>query len=106
MKEKDKAYIAALIDGEGYLNIDKQMRARLEITNRNADLMFWLTQRFGGSFHIVYRKARPEHPCFRWELTGKYLIDLLFDILGFLKIKRNRAAEMLEWWKRVKNGAE
>jgi len=84
------------VDGEGWLAIDKTMRSRLEVTNRNADLMFWLTQKFGGSFRIIYRQRDKGHPAFRWELTGKRLVELLDKILGFLIVKKDKAAEILE----------
>ena len=97
MGAEEAAYLAGLVDGEGYLSLRIHYRKRdnqlvvdpaLQITllrdERNSQLLDWIRQRFGGYICSHGRGVR-------WVVKGKALEKVLDSIDPYLKLKREEA---------------
>lgn len=106
----DLAYLAGIVDGEGYITISgvttKANRGaiRVGVTNTYKPLIDWLLE-YGGSV-----KAKPEGrvgslgklPCYHWGVTARLeILALLKSIEPYMRIKRDKAKlaiAMIEEW--------
>ena len=82
---KDKAYAAAMLDGEGYVYANRIARARdstmqtmyqVGIVQDDTRLLEWLENKFGGK--IYHRNGKVD----RWQCTNQ------LDIYNFLTVVR------------------
>ena len=94
--EADLAYIAGIIDGEGYIGLNKTFTADgrpgynlcLVIANTDARLAHWLVGHIGGRI-IIDEKKRSSvwKPCYCWNLCGMEASNLLRFVQPFSVIK-------------------
>ena len=99
MKRTDLAYIAGIVDGEGYIGISADhrkrnpdrpcWRLRVTVTNTNEWLVQYLKFAVGGGI-IRLKNDRPR-PCYQWELTHSKASEFLQLILPYLRLKRPQA---------------
>ena len=88
------AYLAGLIDGEGYLKIEKWGTIRLIIGMCSKKTIYWIKNNFGGSVHI--QKTAKGKNFYVWRLNqGKDLFYLLLLVLPFLVNKKKLLADAL-----------
>lgn len=101
-KIEDWARLAAFIDGEGCIEIFRQVnthrkpklhashRLRIVVTNTDPRLPKWLQQRFGGKA-CPLKDRRSRRPCFQWKTFGEEAEVILRGCLPFFVIKREQA---------------
>jgi hypothetical protein len=89
------AYLAGLIDGEGYVKVEKWGTIRIIIGMCAKRTIYWIRDKFGGSVHI--QKTKKGRPFYVWRLNqGKDLTFLLVTILPFLKNKKQKVKTALK----------
>jgi len=81
------AYLAGLIDGEGYLKIEKNGAIRLIIGMTDRKAIYWIKDNFGGNVTMQYtQKGRRFYV---WRINqGKDLFYILLLVIPFLVTKR------------------
>ena len=116
--ETDKAYLAGIIDGEGYIGIgmnkgtdnrQPQYVLRISIAQSNQPFLVCLRDKWGGLGSIcVNRSPRQAKVGYRWHISANQAASILEDILPYLVIKKPQAELALEFqvtrgkpWKRV-----
>jgi len=111
MKKLQSAYLAGLIDGEGYIGILKVKQGKkkdwfsnrefifkpvLKVAMVDRELVKWLHQSFGGSFET--RKAHGNaRESYCWSLRKGQTIDFVRRIYPYLKVKRKQAEILLRF---------
>lgn len=101
MRKTDLAYVAGIVDGEGYIGISADhrnrynsnrpcWRLRVSVTNTNEWLMQYLKFSFGGSISIKGGKGNKK-PCYDWVLNRGHAAEFLKLILPYLRLKRPQA---------------
>lgn len=100
--EAECAYAAGLLDGEGYIGIDRRSRGnyhrvkvRVAITDRR--IPRWLAEKFGGRCNTVYRYDDHRKDLHYWDCEGATLERFLPAVLPYLIIKREHALIALEF---------
>lgn len=109
--KSNRAYLAGLLDGEGYISILKTKKGNKATWNNARDYVYvpvikvamtdrpiieWLHQSFGGTFEI--RKAqgnRKESYC--WTARKKQTADFLQLIHPYLRVKKPQATLLLQY---------
>lgn len=104
MKEyNDITYLAALVDGEGTIGINKS-RGRhyslfLSIGNTSEELIDYLKNEYGGMKHGPYTpKLKNARNVFEWKCSNRKAINLIKKILPYLNIKQLQASLAIESW--------
>jgi len=103
MKEVDKAWLAAAVDGEGCIGVYKNGRGgtyfHFEIVNTNyAFLKKCLDICESGKITVKSEKNGNCNRCFIFKICKKEsAIKVLEEILPYLIIKRTRAKHTLSW---------
>lgn len=93
----EKAYIAALLDGEGTISIQSQggrtARPIVAICNNNLECLLMVKELFGGEIYPKGIQARNK----RWKVNSlNDVIKFLEEVLPFVLIKRRQAELALE----------
>lgn len=108
------AYAAGLIDGEGYIGIEKIVRLerkgqptryylRVTVTQKDGKVMDWLYGNFGGKIHKGNNHNQvTDNWIYWWRIENSPASDFLKQILPFLKIKRNQAEIAIRFQSRMK----
>lgn len=109
MFEDDLAYAAGIIDGEGYIQIQKHKRSdysagyhyymAVAVSMVDALVPMWLQDTFGGTLHCYERKEPNAQPFYRWSTGTKNAQWFLELILPYLKTKRAQAEIAIEFQK-------
>jgi hypothetical protein len=114
-RERDLAYFAGIVDGEGSITITDSSHAQgrcffstsLGITSTDKVLIDWVVKTFGGWESCYTPKQTPlnsRKKVYRWQITGENLETMLNLILPYLIIKQQEAEIMLKMRKTF-NGA-
>lgn len=83
------AYLAGLIDGEGYLKVEKSGTIRLIIGMTDEETIKWIYDNFGGN--ITEQKTQKGKPFYVWRMNqGKDLFYLLLLVIPFLITKKEK----------------
>ena len=100
MKRTELAYIAGIVDGEGYIGIsadhrkrnpDKPCwRLRVAVTNTNEWLVQYLKFSIGGGVILLKNSKNPK-PCYQWSTDRGKAAEFLKLILPYLQLKRPQA---------------
>ncbi len=100
-EEKDLAYFAGFIDGEGYIGISRmaqrkavspQWRVQVSASNTDPRVISQLKECFGGHFNLCHkRKFGNDRPVFQWCVISKQASIFLQAIRPYLKMKRDQA---------------
>jgi hypothetical protein len=103
VRDVDWARLAAFIDGEGTIYINKSKRQKenwspryflsVVITNTNPLLMNWLKTEFFGSVYIVKGGRSPlsKRMIMRWQLNERQAQTVLEHCLPYFVMKREQA---------------
>jgi len=95
MKRTDLAYVAGMLDGDGYISICRnrckpQTMLRVGISNTNQWLIEWLHFGFGGG--ISKHKERGNCKTkWNWIISSNKAVEFLKLISPYLKLKRPQA---------------
>lgn len=105
---EELAYLAGLFDGEGSVTIyrsNRESSLKINISSTNLDIMEYLKEFLGG--YVV------EHPrkgnCkvwYQWGIGSNDAADILYSLLPFLRIKKERAILGIEWQATVRNNGK
>ena len=108
-KERDIAYLAGIIDGEGTMYIGNfsknpktglpNYQTQMEVVNTEKKLIEWLAQTFGGKCANRTREQIPgksRKEVFIWRCSGDRLTHLCEILKPYLIIKRRQVDIMLE----------
>lgn len=108
LSECDLAYLAALVDGEGCINLGKartfclprpwSYQAKVSISNTNPKLISWLYESLNG---FIYKQPLKDGHKQSWNFTvfGESVVcELLQAILPHLKIKSEQAQLLADGW--------
>jgi len=89
------AYLAGLVDGEGYLKVEKHGTIRLVIGMSAPKAIYWVYNNFGGN---VTKQKRPNgKPFYVWRMNqGKSLLYLLLLLIPFLVTKKDILTEAMK----------
>jgi len=83
------AYLAGLVDGEGYLKIEDWGTIRLIIGMTDKKTIKWIYNNFGGN--ITYQKTPAGKDFYVWRMNqGKDLFYLLLLLIPFLVTKKKK----------------
>ncbi|KKN20113.1 hypothetical protein LCGC14_0938960 [marine sediment metagenome] len=94
----DLAYLAGLLDGEGYVGIgarvsgkykSRQLILQVRIGMTDSTVIQWVHKTFGGQ--IYEHKRLPNKTMWLWSITQQPAADLLAVINPYLKTKRTQA---------------
>ena len=110
MKETTKAYLAGILDADGYFTIKRStyhMRVRGDasqpVFSEKAGMkqvvpiaVDMLHEYFGGYKRIEKSSAKNGQPLHAWSVTDKKACHLVRTLLPYLKIKRKQAELLLE----------
>ena len=100
MKRTELAYIAGIVDGEGYIGISADhrkrnpgrpcWRLRVAVTNTSEWLVQYLKFSIGGGIITLKSDKRPR-PCYQWSVDRGRAAEFLKLILPYLRLKRPQA---------------
>lgn len=106
MTENEKAaYAAGLFDGEG--NVDIRYRTthggkydrfelRISVVQLATNVLDWMVENFGGSYHTRGRRSRGPLRVSAWVLTGPRAHQFLVKVRPYLIVKAAQAEIALE----------
>ena len=107
MRVEVAAYLAGVIDGEGYLSLTRKQLsqcrwptfgARLGISNTEKAWLEGLQREIGGWLRQVGQPTGNRKPCYALVLEGAMLIPVLAHVQPFLRIKQERAVMILRYF--------
>ena len=110
MNETDKAYMAGIMDADGYFTIKRSTYAmrvrgdatqpvfseRVGIKQVTPQAVEFLAQHFGGSVRIEKASAQNGKPLYSWQITNKMAARLVETLMPYLRIKRRQAEILLQ----------
>jgi len=105
MKKTDLAYMAGIVDGEGYISLARRNSKRnkngirydiqIGVTNTNKWLLETFRFTFGGSISKKkkgYEKSLPSsQDCFNWQASNQQALITVKALLPYLRLKRPQA---------------
>ena len=103
MKRTDLAYVAGIIDGEGYIGlynaVNGNFRLQVGVTNTNEWLIQWLKFAFGGHIHQLHIRHPNSKVSYEWRVFGRQALGFLTLVCPYLKIKRPQATIAINYQK-------
>jgi hypothetical protein len=102
--ERDLAYIAGFLDGEGTFTVYKSSgrsgpvyKATLAASSTNRESIEWAARTFGGGVSALAKQGNRQN-AFQWNMQDKReLVVLLPALLPFLRIKKLQAQLLLKY---------
>ena len=99
MKRTDLAYIAGIVDGEGYIGITadhhkrgrRSYRLRVTVTNTEIWLINHLKFAVGGGLVILKNPSVHRQQCWQWQIGDRKAGEFLKLILPYLHLKKPQA---------------
>lgn len=89
------AYLAGLVDGEGYLKVEKWGTIGLVIGMTDRSTIKWIYDNFGGNFNK--QKCQSGKPFYVWRMNqGRDLFYLLLLLIPFLVTKKKELTKALQ----------
>ena len=86
------AYLAGLVDGEGYLKVEKWGTIRLIVGMCDKKTIYWIKNNFGGN--VSKDKTAKGKSFYVWRINqGKDLFYLLYLLIPFLITKKKKLAK-------------
>ena len=117
MKQESLAYFAGLLDGEGCIWIHSGQKGkhrgdfwqlRVSMVNTNPTPLIEAKELFGGSVTLTHKGGDYGNihwrPTFTWCVVAKVATRFLMQVLPFLVIKKQEAAEALAF-KRIQDSS-
>lgn len=105
MKRTTLAYLAGLVDGEGYIGIKRTHRKdcvspifheRIQVRMVHEGSIQLLKETLGGNYYCEQARSHLGRPLFCWQASDALACDILSKLLPFLVIKRDSAKTVLE----------
>jgi len=118
MKETDIAYIAGLIDGEGYIGIKKDkgykcqkrqtpgFHARLQIRMVDESAIKFIAESLGGWYYKEKPSCANGRPLYCYQASDKNAAEIIRTVRPYLRVKRLSADTVLEFRSLQSEGAK
>jgi len=110
MTALDTAYLAGLLDGEGFIGLCSNGRAVpqpvVQIGMTHLQILEWASTSFGGKVSLLGRPRKPKahKQCYLWRTRDTQAVaNLLARVVPFLKIKKKAAVLVLDYCNRRLN---
>lgn len=114
MSKLTAAYVAGILDGEGYLGIQKQTgkmcsggikyEACIKVGMTDQNLINWLQSSFGGNIHHRIGTGKNKDS-FSWTIRGNTKIKPFLDIVyPYLRVKKQQADVIRKYFKTFYDG--
>lgn len=106
MRDTDIAYLAGIIDGEGYIGIKKTRRkecvsptyqARIQVRMVDEPAIAFLAQTLGGSYYEEQPRVPKGRPLYCFQASDARAEAILRAVLPFLRVKRKSAEAVLAY---------
>ena len=92
LRERDLAYIAGFIDGEGSITSGgRRCTLKVNATNIDKEPLEFIQRMFGGSIYECPPKKLEWRTIFRWVIGGASALVVLESLLPYFIIKRKQA---------------
>jgi hypothetical protein len=104
MKQTTLAYLAGLIDGEGYIGIKKSHRPdavsaiyheRIQVRMVHEGAIALLARTLGGNYYLEKAHATNGRPLYCWQASDALAARILAAVLPHLIVKRDSALNVL-----------
>lgn len=106
MKDTDIAYIAGLIDGEGYIGIKRitgkssgrvnpGYQERIQVRMVDEPAIKFLAETFGGNYYAEKPHAHKGRPLYCFSASDRIAVNILKIVLPFLRVKFHVATQVL-----------
>ena len=98
MKKTELAYLAGIIDGDGFISIrpvnnTRKIAIHIGVVSTDLPLLEWIVERFGG--YVYHRPAPKKKPHWKtkyeWRLQHQHIVPVLKSIMPYLIIKKEHA---------------
>ncbi len=114
MNDLDLAYIAGLIDGEGYVGIKKtttkrngrvnpQYQERIQVRMVNEGAIRFLADTLGGKYYKESPSVAKGRPLYCYQASDLQAVSILTAVLPYLRVKKENALAVLGLRDRKKN---
>ena len=114
MSKITASYVAAYIDGEGYLGIMKSERHPtavnpsympvLKVTSVDESIILWFKNSFGGHSEKRVFPNKNQKDAFTWQISGHKLEKILLKVRPYLKLKKPQANIVIQRIRMYKPG--
>jgi len=105
-KKTDIAYIAGILDGEGYIGVkrgsvrkgcvNRSYHARIQVRMVDESAIAFVAQTLGGSYYKEKAHATNGRPLFCFQASDAAAETILRTVLPYLRVKRGAADIVLE----------
>ena len=105
MEEVEKAYMAGIVDGEGYVGIKKATlrkdchhpcyHARIQIRMVDEPAIHFIASTLGGNYYSEKPHAEKGKPLFCYQASDLRAGEILRTLLPFLRVKKAQALNVL-----------
>lgn len=104
MEKIDLAYLAGLIDGEGYIGIKLTRRKdarspiyheRIQVRMVHEQAIAFLARRLGGNYYLERPHSAQGRSLYCWQASDALAAKILASLLPFLRVKRTSALTVL-----------
>lgn len=106
MKQTDIAYIAGLIDGEGYIGIRRfkgktngrvtpGYQERIQVRMVDEQAINFLADTLGGTYYAEKPHAHKGRPLYCYSASDKIAVRIIRTVLPYLRVKRAVAEKVL-----------
>lgn len=105
------AYIAGMIDGDGYITINRSVRSgkvyhgpQIGIAGTRREPHDLAASLWGGSVRAYVPSNAGHRPQFQWSRQGSTAVGVIRSIAPFLRIKGEHAELALQLWESIEEG--
>jgi hypothetical protein len=112
VKDTTLAYLAGMIDGDGYISITRSVRKGAEYFAPQIGISGTLraphdlaASTWGGSVYCYHPKNPLHRPQFQWSRQGRIAHDAIKDLFPYLLLKQEHAVLAIELYEHVFDAA-
>lgn len=111
IRDTDLAYLAGMIDGDGYITINRSQRGKylyhapqIGIAGTRREPHDLAASFWGGKVRAYVPHNSTHRPQFQWSRQGSSAAEVIAAIQPYLRIKSDHAALALELWEHIELG--
>lgn len=90
MNREELAYLAGIVDGEGYIGAGKRRNLRVQVAMTDESLISWISEKWGKR-SVVQDRGPGFRKLYTVYLTCQDAAKRLRELLPFLRVKRQQA---------------
>jgi hypothetical protein len=108
-KQLQFSYLAGFVDGEGQISIICRKRQGagkdvflpiICVVNTNKNSLIPFVNLFGGKIQYKKHNNIKWKDCYRWDYRGQRVLNVLIELLPYLKVKKRQAEIVSEYIKK------